>query len=389
MNAIWRNRLIYLTAWILSVMGITFYGGIVSYGLFAVLTLMPVVSLYYLLCVIFTFKIYQEIDSKWVVANRKVPFYLSLVNDSLFAYVGIRVRFYSSFSSITGLDDNIEYELSPKSGMKKQTEIICKYRGEYEVGIKRIEVQDYFRLFRLSYFNKEPIKATVRPDYFDPDQLRSIDIAAATTKEKEFLDTTMDVLVRPYENGDDIRQINWKVSARSGNLFVRKKIGEEQEGISILLGTFHASQDPFVYLPMENKVLETVLTLSLYLTKKNLPYRTLYLQRDLTGFRCPSLDAFDDYYEKISGITFDEDTRENLLFEKAAGNREILSSRLVVLIVQEWSEETVRFCQLMNENDVSVCVYVIQQNGSAINTTGMAHVSVTTIDVEQDLREVL
>jgi predicted nucleotidyltransferase len=105
--------------------------------------------------------------------------------------------------------------------------------------------------------------------------------------------------------------------------------------------------------------------------------------------RCPSLDAFDDYYEKISGITFDEDTRENLLFEKAAGNREILSSRLVVLIVQEWSEETVRFCQLMNENDVSICVYVIQQNGSAINTTGMAHVSVTTIDVEQDLREVL
>jgi hypothetical protein len=43
----------------------------------------------------------------------------------------------------------------------------------------------------------------------------------------------------------------------------------------------------------------------------------------------------------------------------------------------------------MNENDVSICVYVIQQNGSAINTTGMAHVSVTTIDVEQDLREVL
>uniref|UniRef100_I5AWG0 DUF58 domain-containing protein n=1 Tax=Eubacterium cellulosolvens (strain ATCC 43171 / JCM 9499 / 6) TaxID=633697 RepID=I5AWG0_EUBC6 len=389
MNAIWRNRLIYLTAWILSVVGITFYGGVVSYGLFAVLTLMPVVSLCYLVCVIFTFKIYQEIDSKWVVANRKVPFYLSLVNDSPFAYVGIRVCFYSSFSSITGLDDNIEYELPPKFGMKKQTEIICRYRGEYEVGIKRIEVQDYFRLFRLSYFNKEPIKATVRPDYFDPEQIQSIDIAAATTTEKEFQDTSMDVLVRPYETGDDIRQINWKISARSGNLFVRQKIGEEQEGISILLGTFRVSTDPFVYLPMENKVLETVLTLSLYLTKKNLPYRTMYMQRDLTEIRCSALDAFDDYYEKISGITFEEDAGENLLFERAAGNREILSSRLVILIVQDWTEETIRFCQLMNENDVSVCVYVITKDGSNVNARGLAHVSVTAIDPHLDLREVL
>jgi uncharacterized protein (DUF58 family) len=170
MHTSWRNRFLFLIAWLLSVVGISFYGGVVSYGIFALLTLLPVVSLCYLLCVIATFKIYQEIDSKWVVANHKVPFYLSLVNERLFSYVGIRVRFHSSFSAITGLDDRIEYELPPKSGIWKQTEIICRYRGEYEVGIKKIEVQDYFRLFRLSYFNKEPIKAVVRPEYQNLDR---------------------------------------------------------------------------------------------------------------------------------------------------------------------------------------------------------------------------
>ena len=95
--------------WSLSLAGISFYGGPVSYGLFALFTLIPVISVVYLLFVVAFFRIYQEAGTKWLAANHAVPFYFILKNESYFGFAGIRIRFFSSFSTINGLDDGIEF----------------------------------------------------------------------------------------------------------------------------------------------------------------------------------------------------------------------------------------------------------------------------------------
>ena len=46
-----RNRIIWLCLWVLSLVGISLRGGAVSYGFFAMLTLVPIISLLYLLAV--------------------------------------------------------------------------------------------------------------------------------------------------------------------------------------------------------------------------------------------------------------------------------------------------------------------------------------------------
>ena len=76
-----RNRIIFLILWILSLVGISFFGGPVSYGFFAMLTLLPLVSLIYLFSVFHFFRIYQELDGKHLVADQTVPFYFTLMND--------------------------------------------------------------------------------------------------------------------------------------------------------------------------------------------------------------------------------------------------------------------------------------------------------------------
>ena len=43
-----RNRIIWFCLWILSLVGISFYGGIISYGFFIAVTITPVFSLFYL-----------------------------------------------------------------------------------------------------------------------------------------------------------------------------------------------------------------------------------------------------------------------------------------------------------------------------------------------------
>ena len=99
-----RNRRILLVLWILSLIGISFYGGAVSYGIFFLLTFLPVVSLLYILAVIALFKIYQNLEGNSVVCKEPAVFHFILQNESPLLFAGVRPVFYSSFSAISGLD---------------------------------------------------------------------------------------------------------------------------------------------------------------------------------------------------------------------------------------------------------------------------------------------
>ncbi|MBQ7959331.1 MAG: hypothetical protein IJ330_06465 [Oscillospiraceae bacterium] len=61
-----RNRIIWFCLWILSLVGISFHGGIISYGFFIAVTITPVFSLFYLLLVYALFHILQNVERRYV-----------------------------------------------------------------------------------------------------------------------------------------------------------------------------------------------------------------------------------------------------------------------------------------------------------------------------------
>ena len=209
-----KNRLILLGLFILSLVAISFYGGPVSYGFFFFILFTPAVSALYTLFVYFRFRIYQKIETKVAVVDTPVAFYYSLKNEDRFGFAGVRTGFYTDFSTLSGIDPDTEYELFPGTGIERESRLICKYRGEYEVGIKSVEIQDYFRLIRISYHNKETLRVIVKPNLVDLSELKSIDLSQTMARETPFSQMDPDVLVRNYEPGDDVRQMNWKASAR-------------------------------------------------------------------------------------------------------------------------------------------------------------------------------
>ena len=232
-----RNRIIWLCLWVLSLVGISLRGGAVTYGFFAAVTLVPAASALYLLAVYLLFHIYQETEQRFVTVNEPVRYRFSLVNEYPLQFVGIRVRFFTSFSTITDLDDETEYELKPHTRTEKETRLICRYRGEYEIGIKEIEIQDFFRLFRVRYRNKECVRAVVKPQLCKTDRLGDIELSDAV-RASERSRSELDVLSREYVPGDDRRFINWSQSARTGSLMTRELTGSDHREIAIITDTF-------------------------------------------------------------------------------------------------------------------------------------------------------
>ena len=377
-----------MVLWILSLIGISIRGGQITYGIFFLLTMIPVISLVYILAVILLFKIYQSLKGRGLVCNQPAVFHFILQNESPVLFASVRVRFYSSFSSISGLDDKTEYELHPYSGIRRETSLVCKYRGEYEVGIKTIEVSDFFRLFTVSYRNREPLKVRVRPNIIRLAELKSSDVILRAVRDSKVNPSEPDVLMREYIAGDDPRLINWKATGTLGKPMVRERIGEVQEGIGILLDPQRYGEEKEQYLPIENKMLETVIALNLYLSSRGIPTETWIWQDAIETYRIERNSGFEAFYEQMVSYRFDPDHKAGRFFEEVMKNSRLFNKKAVFLVIHEWNGEAERIAGELSRNNVAAVVYVVSDDEIAPDVT-ISRTRVVKVPTEADLTEVL
>lgn len=328
-----RNRLIFMVLWILSVVGISFYGGPVSYGLFLMLTAIPLVSLIYLIYVYFTYRIYQEAATNSPVANTGIPYYITLQNEYKVLFSGIKLKFYSAFSEIDGVSDETEYELAPGEGIRLETRLICRYRGEYRVGVSRICIRDPFGLISLSFNNREPLRMTVKPELVTDLTSEDIPDSMDGTEGRHRPDYP-DVTVREYVPGDSIKRINWKASARMDRLLVRNDIGDERRGVVIVPDTRRYTEDEYAYIPAENEILKKLLAVSYYYASRNVPV-TLAAQSKSGGILIETVDSergFERYYDVVAGLGFDKSfDREYVLDELSRSGGSVYGNAVILI----------------------------------------------------------
>ena len=384
-----RNRIIWFCLWVLSIVGISFKGGPVTYGFFALLTLVPVVSVIYLIAVYSLFHIYQELEQRFVPVNEPVRYRFILVNEYPLQFVGIRVRFFSSFSSITDLDDRTEYELRPDTRIQKETRLICRYRGEYDVGIKEIEIQDFFRLFRIRYKNREHIHAVVRPQLVKTDTLGGIELSDAV-RESSLSRSEPDVLSREYIPGDDRRFINWNQSARTGSLMTRLHTGSNHQEIAIITDTYRYSTDQADFLPPENKILETVIALAYYFSRNNICAAEYHLADGLIRLTADNTQKFEEFYGFVSDISFTARNNHQLLYGSVMQRRDILESSMVFLILSSWDTDTALLLKALGDNGLhTVLCYISDSENDLPDLSGHKGADIIRISPFCDLREAL
>ena len=353
-----RNRWIAAGLFFLSLIAISFYGGPVSYGFFFLMLIIPIVSALYTVIVFFRFKIYQKIDAKVTVAEKPVRFYFTLQNEDFFTFSGIKTDFFSDYSALSGLDPDTEFELFPHTGIKKNTRLVCKYRGEYEVGVKNVTVQDYLKLFSFTFRNRETITVTVVPQLVILDELPSFDALAVSDKQTAAA-TEPDVPVREYIPGDDIRRINWKLTAATGKPMVRGRTGESMPSVGIIMDSHRISRNPSEFLPLENKLLETSLALAYYYVMRGI--RVYFYAYSMAPFchTIESTDAFEEFYNRISSFAFYEDSTSEKLFGFTEKDPELVNAGAVIFVIHKPDDPYVRQVSELKKNSVSVATCLV------------------------------
>lgn len=387
------RRILLFTLWILSLVAISFYGGAISYGFFFCISLFPVISLVYLICVYARFRIYQEIESRNIVCREPMPYYFVLQNGEQFAFAGISAKLFSGLSYVEEMPDDMEYELLPQDRYTFRTRLVCRYRGEYEVGVKELVITDFFRVFRLHYKVPGAIKALVYPRIIKREELKSIqEISAYLCRENQRLQTDADVTVRDYITGDALKHIHWKATAKEQKLKVRNRIGEEQQGIHIFYDTRRYSVNVEEYLPLENQILELLLALGYFFCNKNVPFTVWCSQRNSgQGWNCRPIEgmgSFEILYQETAQIMFEHREDSGELFKQLVLQGVWTESRSVIAILHEMDDEVLSVAEQLAVEGVFVVLYVVtDENIEQYVRRGSSRLRIITVPVNVELEE--
>ena len=386
-----RNRIILMILWILSLIFITVSGTQTAYGFFILLTMIPFLSLFYIFLVNHYFRIYQNVNSHDLIANHRSDYEFILQNDSFIPFAGIRVLFFPDFSSVSERDMRSEYELFFGGRIVKRDSLICHYRGEYHIGIKAVVIQDFFRLFSFTRDLKRPLFVRVKPDIIRLDDLRSNKETLNTLRENRFKRNVADLLLRDYVSGDDLKLINWKVSAASQKLMVRQLSGEERQGIALIMDSCRYTEDPKEYLPVENKILETVIALDLFFLQKSIPV-SVYLEEEtaeeLIG---DSLHSFETHYERLSAFGFSSTKNSATLCNEILSTNTLFNKAMVFLILSRMDPSYSSLIGQLQQRDLPLTIIMIndQPDAAVSQIQSGENTGFLFIKTDDDLREVL
>ena len=182
--------------------------------------------------------------------------------------------------------------------------------------------------------------------------------------------TELDIPVREYAEGDDMRFVNWKASAITQKLMVRQRRGEEKSGIAIIMDPGRYQSKMEEYLPPENKVIEWVLSLALYYIENNIPAEVIYRTNAISKIAVRDAGDFELLYEEMSRYSFREDNDKQKLFEELFEASGLFGYRMLIFVAQNWSHEDSDMADKINADLAPIRVYLAEgETGDDITDT--------------------
>jgi uncharacterized protein (DUF58 family) len=226
-----------------------------------------------ILFVIDLFMLYRT--PKGIFAKRHAPERLSNSDNN---ELGIYIENWYLFNISVGIIDEIPFQFQRrdiwfKTNLKPRERKLINYilrptrRGEYEFGDVRVYVKSPLGLIRRRYNFEQAETLPVYPSFL---QMRKYELMAISNRLTDIgikkirrIGHSMEFeQVKNYVAGDDYRTINWKATARQGNLMVNSYTDEKSQHVYCVIDKSRAMKMPFDGLSLLDYAINASLVLS-------------------------------------------------------------------------------------------------------------------------------
>jgi len=307
-----KNWILYLSFLLLSLLFIYFYGGKIPYMMFYTVASLPILSLAHSIGLFFSLKYMQKIDRQFVVKGDIINYSLRVSNKSMLMFPYIRVVFFCT-SILSDLQfQEISFSLPPFGKKDLSFKFKCPYRGNYEIGIKFIEIADLLGIFKFKIKVRPPMYLTVYPKIINLEKklLSSYSQTEGNSnKNNTFFEDLLTIIdIRKYSYGDSLKRIHWKATAKVGELMVKKYQHSSEKKTYLILDLEKNRFSPEENIVIEDKVIEVVISVIYYCLSSGIPVNLLYIKDKPVKIEANSLSSFDEIYKNLACIPFNEET---------------------------------------------------------------------------------
>ncbi len=303
-----KSRIAYVFLLIVSIIFLYNFGGFVSFFFFNTLVALFILSLVYTIFVFVRIKFIQEIDKRVIVKGETVRLVVKISNEDILVYPYVFATFFSSHSSFKGKNSSQSLSISPKSGKEFIFDMECKFRGEYEVGLSEIYIEDFLGLIKLKYKIPEPKKIIVYPriEHLSNFSILSSGSSDSQSTENGIQDNMNNIRdIREYVAGDSYRKIHWKLTARNEKLMVKNYEGTTDANVNILLDlrkNFYNDEENII---IEDKLIEATIAVLYFYLSKGVSVNYVYFNKKLEVFKATNMMDFEQIYKLLSCVVFD------------------------------------------------------------------------------------
>lgn len=295
------------------------HGGNVSYALFYLAIILPIIAFVYTLYVYQHFRIYQCIDRKTIVKGELVPYRYAVSNEDFITYRSIQVKFFDDKSQVVGTNATTEYTLLPGERIERETNLRCNYRGEYEVGVNLVVITDFLRLLSITYPLQSKYKVTVLPRVLNLSSLRILPIeqdSKRTLTYRNSKEVEMDTELRNYVHGDSLKRIHWKASAKQHSLQTRKMTQNPRQEMYLYLDLYKLNEIEMDKIIIEDKMIEAELSIVKYSQMNGIPMNVYYEQDGTKKTRVLNPSDFEKLYKESATLKFNQKVSIHELLSK-------------------------------------------------------------------------
>jgi uncharacterized protein (DUF58 family) len=258
----------------------------------------------------FTFKYLQSLNPKQGVKGDTLEYKVSLHNDNLMPIAYITL-YYDNIDSLLSGDassmPSMTLSLMPRKHGECSESIFCRYRGRWPVGVKRVEIRDFFGLISIRlnvtrFLSHKSISLLVRPKVLHLERLpmhRKSDEGPMEAEPRHTEDTAMLSDVRKYRIGDQLKKIHWKLTARQREVMVKNYEETSLPDLLLYMDTFGIKLEQMERLNLEDTLVECATAVVHFLLSRNMPTSLIFYSATRMHLHGSRPEHFQSFYNVL------------------------------------------------------------------------------------------
>ena len=207
-------------------------------------------------------KVQVHADVQDPVKGQRMQMLLSVHNRTPFPVLWMEMTCLTIDAPFAGIEPTIALSLPPFGRRSFSMEMACLYKGGFDIGVTGLKLQDPLGFLSVDHrLHGHPIdRVSVWPRRvaFPGTEDSQAVLEEKTTPRRDYTEDLSSIHeIRDWRDGDAMKRVHWKLTARMGTLMVKEFDSTQRDEISVILDARPGSADPFDRIRYEDSLIES------------------------------------------------------------------------------------------------------------------------------------